>query len=98
LSSRNLRISEEKKQNSLGIYKSLQFIKNNFKEISFEKLIIEAKQMLLDEGFIKVDYISICNTDDLTIETSFEENKSYVCLIAAFLDDIRLIDNLILTD
>lgn len=98
LSSRNLRIPATKKQHSLGIYKTLQFIKNDFKEISFEKLIKEAKQKLLDEGFIKVDYISICNTDDLTIETSFEENKSYVCLIAAFLDDIRLIDNLILTD
>lgn len=98
LSSRNLRIPESKKENALGIYKTLQFVKENFKKEPFDLIINRSKEMLFEFGFSKVDYVAICNTSNLETEKEYNPNIEYVCLIATFLDDIRLIDNLILKD
>jgi len=59
-------------------------------------MISEGKEMLRQNHF-KTDYVTI--TDDQTLEsvTSWDGQQQLVALIAASINDIRLIDNLVLT-
>jgi pantoate--beta-alanine ligase len=51
---------------------------------------------LLENGFRKVDYVTIANADSLQPVTEETKNEKAVALIAAFIGDVRLIDNMLL--
>ncbi len=91
MSSRNMRLSHAQREKATHIYKSLIYIQQNFKKIPKQDLEQNAKQHLEMSGF-KVDYVSI--VDAQTLQNL--NNKSTIALIAASIDDIRLIDNLII--
>lgn len=59
---------------------------------TFKALEVEASEALSDEGF-RPEYLEICNMDSLLPARSGE--KRYVVLAAAWLGNVRLIDNLI---
>ncbi|MBX2931228.1 MAG: pantoate--beta-alanine ligase [Chitinophagaceae bacterium] len=96
MSSRNTRLSEDEKQKAATIYQTLQFIQQNFITIPFITLIHTAENMLHKAGFEKIDYISICRADNLMPIKKYDSNIKMVVLIAAFMGEIRLIDNLLL--
>ena len=56
----------------------------------------EAKSMLLHAGFEKIDYIEICDANTLMPLTEDNSKTKMVALAAAFIEGVRLIDNLIL--
>lgn len=93
MSSRNLRLTTDQRQIATVIYHSLCGIRQNLWTQSFAKLEQDAKENLGKNGF-DVDYISIVNANTLAPAQSTSE--PLVALVAAFLGDIRLIDNLIL--
>jgi len=98
MSSRNLRLSEEQKQAASGIFEMLQYIKNNYTASSVaevEKFVIN---FLLNNGFEKVDYVAVANADTLQPVHNIKIGEKAVALIAAFLGEIRLIDNMLLAD
>lgn len=96
MSSRNSRLTADEKQKATVIYKALQFIQNNFTKQSFSSLQKEASTMLLNNGFHKIDYISICNAENLQPTQTYSSSVKYIALIAAFIGNVRLIDNLLL--
>lgn len=96
MSSRNSRLTADEKQKATVIYKALQFIQNNFTKQSFFSLQKEASTMLLNNGFHKIDYISICNAENLQPTQTYSSSVKYIALIAAFIGNVRLIDNLLL--
>lgn len=96
MSSRNKRLTENEKDNATIIFKSLNYIKENYMHQSFHNLIETCKQNLLNNGFHKIDYICICNANSLQIVDSYNENTKMVALIAAFIGEVRLIDNMLL--
>lgn len=96
LSSRNKRLTEEEKNKASVIYKTLNFIKENYETQDFKDLIKIAEQNLLNNGFHKIDYISICNAESLQELNTYKLNTKMVALIAAFIGEVRLIDNIIL--
>jgi pantoate--beta-alanine ligase len=98
MSSRNMRLSEPEKKTATLIYQSLLSIKNQFNNIDFNILTESIKQKLLESGFEKVDYVTICNAKTLEPVSVFEKEIKLVALIAAFLKGVRLIDNLLLTE
>jgi pantoate--beta-alanine ligase len=51
--------------------------------------------MLLQEGF-KTDYIEIANADTLELIGNWNGKEKIVALAAAFLNNVRLIDNMII--
>ena len=69
-----------------------EYLHNN--EYLKSQLIEEATQMLGSSGF-EVDYVEILNYD-LTPFNHNDSNKNSVALIAATIDSIRLIDNILL--
>lgn len=98
MSSRNLRLSHDEKQAAVAMYNCLQYIKNNFTDTSLDELVRFTEATLMKNGFSKVDYVSICNAT--TLEFLNDESKLQqpaVALIAAFIGEVRLIDNLILS-
>lgn len=96
MSSRNMRLNDEARKSATAIYEALQYIKENIQIKNFDKLKSEATQMILKKGFDKVDYIEICDAENLQSAQEFNQHKKLIILIAAFINDVRLIDNLLI--
>lgn len=97
MSSRNVRLNKEERQNAVKIFETLQFIKKNLVFGDLKVLKIKALIYLNENGF-KVDYIELANSDTLELKTNWDGQEPVVALIAAFLGGVRLIDNLCITD
>jgi len=98
MSSRNKRLSPQEKDNAITIFKVMTFIKEHYKNISYNELQIKATEMLHQAGFNTIDYIAIADAETLeSIEAPATYKKPLVVLIAAYINDIRLIDNMILS-
>lgn len=96
LSSRNMRLSEQGKQHALALFRTLQFIKNNVQKIDLPELKKMVTNQLETSDGIALEYLAICETTTLQEATVIENNKQYVALVTARVEDVRLIDNMIL--
>ena len=95
MSSRNMRLNKEERETAATIFKALSLIKSNAGFKNIELLEQDAKKVLEEKKF-KVDYVEIANADNLEEIKNWDGKKKMVALTAAYLNDIRLIDNLIL--
>jgi pantoate--beta-alanine ligase len=95
MSSRNVRLKEDERKQALYIYKTLTFINDNLRPGDLETLKQTATQNLSDAGF-KVDYVEIADASTLRLLDSWDGQTKAVAVIAAFLGDVRLIDNMLL--
>jgi pantoate--beta-alanine ligase len=93
MSSRNLRLSQEERAKAPVINKALNYIKNNLGQLPLKTLRNTARTKLESEGFI-VDYVEIA--DAHTLETVRGQSEKVVALVAASINNVRLIDNVIL--
>ncbi len=95
MSSRNRRLNPEERILAAEIYKTLQ----NARELVKTKTIAEVKEIatarLAGIGF-RVDYFEIANSGSLQPATAWEEAPGVIACVAAFLGNVRLIDNMIL--
>jgi pantoate--beta-alanine ligase len=94
LSSRNLRLTADERKLAPEIYKTLSVIKNELSTKNIEHLKQDAIQYLEQKGF-KVDYVEIADALDLHSITEWNGRHPVVILAAAFVNDIRLIDNIV---
>jgi pantoate--beta-alanine ligase len=95
MSSRNMRLNEKERQQALHIIESLHYIKNNLKEGNLDKLKKEATIFLGNNGY-KVDYAEIADAETLALQHEWDGQKKLVALVAAYLNEVRLIDNIAL--
>jgi pantoate--beta-alanine ligase len=95
MSSRNMRLDKQSRQKVTVIFKSLCTIKENLAVKDIKSLKKDALIMLEENGF-KVDYVEIADANDLSIINEWDGRRKIVALIAAFINDVRLIDNMIL--
>jgi pantoate--beta-alanine ligase len=96
MSSRNSRLSYEAKKLAPIIFTKLYSLANHLNEKSdFENLIKDAKDELEKTG-ISVEYLAIVNPDNMEEITKSTDVKGGVIIIAAWLENIRLIDNIII--
>ncbi len=95
MSSRNVRLTEPDRIKALKIFKTLSFLKNNLHPGKLKELQETAKANLTRAGF-KVDYVALANAKTLEPVTEWDGNTALVALIAAFLHNVRLIDNMLL--
>ena len=96
MSSRNMRLSQEAKEKASAIFNAHLFIKNNLLKLPFVELKQAASQQLKHAGFTDVDYIEICDANSLTPATDYNQGQKLVVLTAAFIEGVRLIDNMLL--
>lgn len=93
MSSRNLRLTPAQRAKAPLIYETLANIGRRIKKVSISELEKEGITALTTHGF-EVDYLSITDADTLLPAKANTPKK--IVLAAAFLDSIRLIDNLVL--
>jgi pantoate--beta-alanine ligase len=96
MSSRNMRLSEEEKVLALKIFETLTYLKNNIRPGHLSELKQAAISKLINAGF-KVDYVEIADADNLEMSNHWDGHRKLVALAAVFVNDVRLIDNLLLS-
>lgn len=95
MSSRNMRLSREERQKAIVIYQCLSFIKKK----QYQEKIADLKQQawaILEKAGFRVDYIEIADAKNLAVISEWNKDQKTVALVAAFLNEIRLIDNMVL--
>ena len=95
MSSRNVRLNKEERQQAVRIFATLQLVKRSIKPGDVAGLKLIATNKLTEEGF-KVDYMEIANAETLQLLDNWDGDQPLVVLIAAFLNEVRLIDNMLL--
>jgi pantoate--beta-alanine ligase len=96
MSSRNKRISNEMKDKAKIIYQSFSKIKKEITANNAVELVANAKASLLQNGFDKIDYLSLANAKTLESIELWDGSTQLVILVAAFTEGVRLIDNMVL--
>ncbi len=95
MSSRNMRLNTTERLLAPTIYKSLQFVKENITTDNLTFILQKTTTMLTSKGF-KPDYLDIADATTLAPLKDWDGKQKIVCLIAAFLNEVRLIDNMLL--
>lgn len=95
MSSRNMRLNAAEREKAVLISQVLNFIKKEIKPGYLEDLKIRAVNYLNAEGF-KTDYVEIAAAENLTLQEFWDGKLPLVALAAAYLNEVRLIDNMLL--
>ena len=94
MSSRNIRLSKDERKVAPEIYKGLQYVKQQFgKEPSSVVLKLVTDKLNALSG-MKVEYLQLAEEDSLMPVNSWNEAEKLRVFIAAYLGNVRLIDNL----
>lgn len=98
MSSRNMRLSPEDRQKATAIYKCLTLIKQELNQGVLWPVIKEKAEKLLTDAGFRIDYVELADANTLqpataAMATVYQGHR--VALIAAFLQDVRLIDNML---
>ena len=96
MSSRNLRLTAMERKTAPAIYQALREIEQQITPGDTGDLKRNAAAFLTQQGF-KVDYVEIADASDLQVIQQWNGETALVVLAAAFLNEIRLIDNLVLS-
>jgi pantoate--beta-alanine ligase len=95
MSSRNTRLNEQQRQIAPGIFQTLSLIKNEIKPGNLQLEKQKAMKQLHEKGF-RPDYVEIADATTLKPLNDWDGRQKLVVLAAAFLGDVRLIDNLLI--
>lgn len=95
MSSRNMRLDKEAREKAVEISRTLLHIKSSLKAGDLSELKTAAVEQLNRTGF-KTDYVEIADADTLELIGRWDGKRKLVALCAAFLGEVRLIDNMLL--
>jgi pantoate--beta-alanine ligase len=94
MSSRNALLSEEEKVNALVIFKTLNYLKENWHILNLSKNLENATSTF-NKSKLHLEYLEIVDKDSLLPLSEFQKSNAIAC-IAAKCGKVRLIDNVIL--
>lgn len=95
MSSRNRRLNEPQRTLAGLLYQCLVSIQVKKSLQPFAIVQKECRDILEKKGF-RPDYIQLADADTLELLEEYDADRRVVALIAAFIGDVRLIDNLVL--
>ena len=95
MSSRNTRLTARERKNATAIYNTLTFIKNSIQPGATGPLIKAGEAMLAENNF-RVDYVAVADAQTLQPVLQWDGRQPIVALVAAFQNEVRLIDNMLL--
>ncbi|TAE89685.1 MAG: pantoate--beta-alanine ligase [Bacteroidetes bacterium] len=99
MSSRNVRLSKEEAVVALRLYQALNEVKLLLNQgLSVVNALAEAKLRYLQHPLLKLEYLDV--VDSATMETVefIASEKQYAVIIACWCAEVRLIDNILLTE
>lgn len=94
MSSRNQRLSDKQFKNASIIYKTLMEVREKFEKMSIDQLNHMVAERFLQNPDIKLEYFEIANEDTLKAATHKNGTVNYRAFIAAYVGEVRLIDNM----
>lgn len=95
MSSRNARLNETERKTAVKIFEALSMIKNEIHPGSLAVIKSTAEAYLSASGF-KTDYVEIADASNLALQNNWDGKTKLVALISAYLNDVRLIDNMVI--
>ncbi|MCS4166368.1 pantoate--beta-alanine ligase [Sphingobacterium sp. BIGb0116] len=99
LSSRNARLSEAGKRTALALSRSLQYVKDHIHDaIPLAEIKDKALKILTDTDGLSVEYFALCESSTLKEVDHIDFSKQHVALVTAWVEGVRLIDNMILNN
>lgn len=93
MSSRNQRLSADERKRAALLYQVLQRSKTHLEQKTLSVIKSEA-ETLLSQSKIRLEYLELANRENLEIQTTFSSSTPSILLIAAYVGEVRLIDNL----
>lgn len=96
MSSRNKRLTDQQFEEATIIFKTLTEVREKFATLSLNELNKLVSERLLQNPFIKLEYFEIADEETLKTAVQKNSNTTYRAFIAAFVGDVRLIDNMAL--
>lgn len=97
MSSRNARLSAEARQQAISLHQALQTACKAFEngEQDAQKLKTMMRKVIDEHTLTKVDYVSVADTE--TLQELDKIGNQALLSLAVFVDDVRLIDNIIVS-
>lgn len=95
MSSRNMRLSPADRPAATAIFEALSLIRAKLQPGELATLLAEAKEILTRNGF-RIDYLNIADARSLAPVEYWDGKQSLVALAAAFMHEVRLIDNMLI--
>lgn len=97
MSSRNMLLSPEEKENAAHIASTLFEIRNKKSILSVSALKKWAEEEIIRNPFLQLEYLEIVNAETLLPVQSWEESQNIRTCIAVKTGNVRLIDNISLS-
>ncbi len=102
MSSRNVRLSSKGKEEALILFETLSHARERFDlvrrgELALFDLKQECENKLTSVRSLSLEYFAICDLGTLLEAQTFQPEKEYVSLVAASIEGVRLLDNMILS-
>lgn len=98
MSSRNQRLSKEGRGHAILLFESLNYVKAEInKGGEFRKLKKEIETRFQKTKEMKLEYLHLADKNTLELLDQVADPKDAILLIAAFVGEVRLIDNMMLT-
>ena len=92
MSSRNVRLTSSGRTIAPEIHRTLDALRNELRTNSVEEVLARAKAALLGSPEIELEYLEL--VDPITLKRATDDSISIQGCIAAWIDDVRLIDNM----
>jgi pantoate--beta-alanine ligase len=97
MSSRNMRLNEEQRKNAVVFYESLQLAKQRLREgLSISSVREEIRTYCESKPEVRLEYLELADTSNFVLMASVTSNA--ILLIAGYVGEVRLIDNLLLNE
>ena len=95
MSSRNMRLNEGERKKGAIIHNSLKLLKDSLEKGDLTEIKKKATSMLEEAGF-RIDYVEIADATTLSVVNEWDGKQKLVAIVAAFVNEVRLIDNMLL--
>ncbi|MBK6826366.1 MAG: pantoate--beta-alanine ligase [Chitinophagaceae bacterium] len=95
MSSRNMRLNMADREKAALIHQCLLQIRNELEAGKLNNIKQKITAILISQGF-RPDYVELANARNLTLTEVWDGKEELVALIAAFLSEVRLIDNMLI--
>lgn len=96
MSSRNTRLSAEQRKKAIIFYESLQEARELLKKGSSMKDVQRVIKSKCENSQVQLEYLELAEESNLTLLENVSDKNKAILLIAGYVGEVRLIDNLLL--
>ena len=96
MSSRNLRLNEQERKKAIVLFKSLSLAHEAIKQgRALADIKVDIRKIWAEENGVRLVYFEVADRENLILLDSVKSPNPYIMLIAGFVGEVRLIDNMI---